>query len=178
MNCIDNCSDCCIYREYYPSKKFGKNGILILPDEKERIEELARYNNVKISIVPRLGISESENIRVIAYQLMGIEENGNTCPFLDVKSNKRSPHGGYLCKIYHDRPLACMAYPLNQINPTILDKKCNVCNDMDFDSEEKALIKIQKTMNFSGALWRYATGIGEKSDKDEISRGWIFEEYI
>ena len=31
---------------------------------------------------------------------MGIEENGNTCPFLDTKSGEKSPHGGFPCKIY------------------------------------------------------------------------------
>ena len=32
------------------------------------------------------------------------------CPFLD--ASKRSPHGGFSCMIYSDRPLACRAYPV------------------------------------------------------------------
>ena len=41
FRCIEECSQCCVEREYYPSKKFGKIGVLILPEEKERIERLA-----------------------------------------------------------------------------------------------------------------------------------------
>ena len=40
FRCIEECSQCYIEREYYPSKKFGKIGVLILPEEKERIEKL------------------------------------------------------------------------------------------------------------------------------------------
>ena len=50
FRCIQDCSQCCIEREYYPSKKFGKIGVLILPEEKERIEQLAKINGLKISI--------------------------------------------------------------------------------------------------------------------------------
>ncbi|MFB5608121.1 MAG: YkgJ family cysteine cluster protein, partial [Candidatus Nitrosomaritimum yanchengensis] len=35
FSCIQDCSQCCIEREYYPGKKFGKIGVLILPEEKE-----------------------------------------------------------------------------------------------------------------------------------------------
>ena len=38
FNCVQDCSQCCIEREYYPEKKFGKIGVLILPEEKERIQ--------------------------------------------------------------------------------------------------------------------------------------------
>ena len=38
FHCIQDCSQCCIEREYYPGKKFGKIGVLILPEEKEKIE--------------------------------------------------------------------------------------------------------------------------------------------
>ncbi len=73
FRCIDECSQCCIEREYYPSKKFGKIGVLILPDEKERIEKLSKLNGLKIKIVPRIGVSEdrnSEPTKILAYQLM------------------------------------------------------------------------------------------------------------
>jgi len=93
--------DCCIQREYYPNKQFGKIGVLILPEEKERIEELAKLNKIEIKILPRIGISENRNqlpTKILAYQLMGIEENGNTCPFLDTKSKKKSTHGDYHVK--------------------------------------------------------------------------------
>ena len=39
FRCIEECSDCCVQREYYPNKQFGKIGVLILPDEKEKIEK-------------------------------------------------------------------------------------------------------------------------------------------
>jgi hypothetical protein len=38
FRCIQDCSQCCIEREYYPEKKFGKIGVLILPEEKEKME--------------------------------------------------------------------------------------------------------------------------------------------
>ena len=84
FRCVEECSQCCIEREYYPTKQFGKIGVLILPVEKEQIEKLAIENKIKIKILPRIGISENRNqepTKILAYQLMGIEENGNTCPF-------------------------------------------------------------------------------------------------
>ena len=60
FRCIEECSQCCIEREYYPSKKFGKIGVLILPEEKERIEKLAKLNGLEIKILPRIGISEDK----------------------------------------------------------------------------------------------------------------------
>jgi len=76
FRCIEDCSQCCIEREYYPSKRFGKIGVLILPEEKERIEKLAKLNGLEIKILPRIGISEDKNstpTKILAYQLMGIE---------------------------------------------------------------------------------------------------------
>ena len=184
FGCITDCSQCCIEREYYPSKKFGKIGVLILPEEKERIHKLAEDIKVKVSILPRIGISEHGKhapTKIIAYQLMGKENNGNTCPFLDTASSKRSPHGGHLCKIYSDRPLACMAYPLNESNPIVLDPKCKFCKehktaDGNLDSETEALLKIKSEMEFSApTIWRYATSVGEESDRNEIQHGWIQE---
>lgn len=184
FGCISDCSQCCIEREYYPSKKFGKIGVLVLPEEKKRIEDLARDCNVNISILPRIGLSETGMLaptEIIAYQLMGREQNGNTCPFLDTESQKRSPHGGYTCKIYDKRPLACMAYPLNESAPIVLDKKCKFCKehgvaDGNLNSEIEALLKIKSKMHASApVVWRYATNVGEESDVDEIQHGWILE---
>jgi len=115
FKCVQDCSKCCIEREYYPTKKFGKVGVLILPDEKEKIESLAKNLHLDIVILPRIGVSyEKSNgpAKILAYQLMGRESNGNTCPFLDTESEERSPHGGYKCRIYESRPLACRAYPV------------------------------------------------------------------
>ena len=42
FSCVQGCSDCCIYREYYPAVEYGKIGVLLLPEEKTAIEELAR----------------------------------------------------------------------------------------------------------------------------------------
>ena len=184
FSCIQDCSQCCIEREYYPNKKFGKIGVLILPEENERIEHLAKINGLKISILPRIGISEngeSSPTEILAYQLMGIEPNGNTCPFLDTKTLDRSPHGGFPCKIYDKRPLACMTYPLIESEPIKLDQKCKFCKehgnaDKNLNSEIESLLKIKTKMATDAPLiWRYATGIGEESDKTQIKTGWIIE---
>ncbi len=185
FRCIEECSQCCIERDYYPSKKFGKIGVLILPEEKERIEKLAKLNRLKIKILPRIGISEDRNsipTKILAYQLMGIEKNGNTCPFLDTDSGNKSPHGGFPCKIYKERPLACMTYPLIESDPITLDKKCKFCKehetaDQNLNSEIESLLKIKEKMNTDASLiWRFATGIGEQEDQQILESGWILED--
>jgi len=185
FRCIQDCSQCCIEREYYPTKKFGKIGVLILPEEKERIEQLAKINGLKITILPRIGISEkkdSSQTKILAYQLMGIEQNGNTCPFLDTETSSRSPHGGFPCKIYNNRPLACMTYPLIESDPITLDQKCKFCKehdsaDQNLNSEIESLLKIKTKMTTNAPfIWRFATGVGEESDKEQIEIGWILEE--
>ncbi|MFB5638000.1 MAG: YkgJ family cysteine cluster protein [Nitrosarchaeum sp.] len=184
FKCIQDCSQCCIEREYYPTKEFGKIGVLILPEEKERIEQLAKTNGLEISILPRIGISEeneSHPTKILAYQLMGIEPNGNTCPFLDTETNMKSPHGGFPCKIYNKRPLACMTYPLIESDPITLDKKCKFCKehdsaDQNLNSEIESLLKIKTKMTTNAPkIWRYATGVGEESDKMKMKIGWILE---
>ncbi|MCV0431331.1 YkgJ family cysteine cluster protein [Nitrosopumilus sp.] len=185
FRCIEECSQCCIEREYYPSKKFGKIGVLILPEEKERIERLATKNKIKIKILPRIGISHKKDMqptKILAYQLMGSEKNGNTCPFLNIEGTEKSPHGGFPCRIYNERPLACSAYPLIEINPISLDQKCKFCkenNDADsnLNLEIESLLKIkEKMIPDTGFIWRYATNIGEKEDQEEMESGWILEE--
>ena len=185
FRCIDDCSQCCIEREYYPSKKFGKIGVLILPEEKDRIEKLAMKNGINIKILPRIGISDDKNLeptKVLAYQLMGSEKNGNTCPFLDIDSGKKLPHGGFPCKIYNERPLACSAYPLIESEPITLDEKCKFCKehgntDKNLNSEIESLLKIKEKMTpDSGHIWRYATNVGEVEDQELMTTGWILEE--
>jgi Fe-S-cluster containining protein len=184
FKCIDGCAQCCIEREYFPTKKFGKIGVLILPEEKQKIEKLAKQKNIQVSMLPRIGISHSENEQPIelAYQMMGIERNGNTCPFLDTTTDKKSPHGGYPCKIYEDRPFACRAYPLIQIDPIEFDQKCKFCKECgmaneNLNSEIESLLKIKTKMSTDAPqIWRYATGIGEDADKGQIQTGWIREE--
>ncbi len=185
FRCIEECSQCCVEREYYPSKKFGKIGVLILPEEKERIEKLSKSNGLKIKIVPRIGISEdrnSEPTKILAYQLMGIEKNGNTCPFLDTDSGDKSPHGGFPCKIYKDRPLACMTYPLIESEPITFDQKCKFCKehgtaDQNLNSEMESLLKIKEKMDTNAAfIWRFATKVVEKEDQGILESGWILEE--
>ena len=182
FSCIEDCSKCCIEREYYPTKKFGKVGVLILPDEKKKIELLAEKNGIKIIILPRIGISEKKSDGpdvILAYQMMGRDPNGNTCPFLDTTSSKRSPHGGYACKIYDARPLACRAYPVIESVPLTLDSKCKFCERCDtptgnVDSELESLVKIKDEMKTDAPyIWRYATGVGELQDKDLIENGWF-----
>ena len=185
FRCIDECSQCCIEREYYPSKKFGKIGVLVLPEEKERIENLAIKNNLEIKILPRIGVSENENefpTNILAYQLMGTEKNGNTCPFLDTDSGDKSPHGGFPCKIYNERPLACKAYPLIESEPITLDQKCKFCKEHgsangNLNTETEALLKIKERMiPNEQVIWRYATNVGEIEDQKILESGWILEE--
>ncbi len=185
FRCIDDCSQCCIEREYYPSKKFGKIGVLILPEEKERIEKLAKSNGLEIKILPRIGISEDKNstpTKILAYQMMGIEKNGNTCPFLDTDSGKKSPHGGFPCRIYKERPLACMTYPLIESDPITFDEKCKFCKehgtaDKNLNSEIESLLKIKEKMDTNASfIWRFATKIGEPEDQQILESGWILEE--
>lgn len=184
FKCVEECSQCCEQREYYPTKQFGKIGVLILPEEKNRIESLAKENGLEITILPRIGISYEKSTipsEILAYQMMGIEKNGNTCPFLDTKTNDRSPHGGFSCKIYEKRPLACKAYPVIESNPIKLDSKCKFCKNYgstseNLNSELESLIKIKTKINTKAPLvLRYATGVGEDSDKNVIERGWILE---
>ncbi|MBT8173269.1 MAG: YkgJ family cysteine cluster protein [Nitrosopumilus sp.] len=185
FKCIEECSQCCVEREYYPSKEFGKIGVLILPEEKEKIENISKLNKTQVKILPRIGVSTVKNsnpTKVLAYQMMGIEKNGNTCPFLDTTSGNKSPHGGFPCKIYEDRPMACRAYPLIESNPITLDGKCKFCKeygnaDKNLDSEMESLLKIKESMNTNlPVIWRFATGVGEDKDQSILKSGWIREE--
>jgi len=185
FRCIEGCAQCCIEREYFPGKKFGKIGVLILPDEKRKIERMAKEKGLDVLILPRIGKSNKKNpelIEVLAFQMMGKESNGNTCPFLDTQTDKKSPHGGYPCKIYQTRPLACQAYPLVESEPITLDKKCKFCQehqtaDQNLNSEMESLLKIKPKMTTDATfIWRYATGIGDKEDMPQIKEGWILEE--
>jgi len=184
FSCIKDCSQCCIEREYYPTKKFGKIGVLVLPEEKAKITELAKKYGLDVTILPRIGISYQNSDgpeKIIAYQMMGREKDGNTCPFLDTDSDKRSPHGGFTCRIYEQRPLACRAYPLIESIPITLDSKCKFCQehktaDSNLEGEIESLIQIKTEMSTNAPIvWRYATGIGREEDREEISKGWIRE---
>ena len=193
FRCIQDCSECCIKREYYPSKRYGKIGVLILPNEVDRIKKMAVENNIQVKILPRVGISKDGNndsehapTKILAYQLMGVEEDGDVCPFLDTESEERSPHGGLVCKIYKDRPLACTAYPLIESDPVTLDQKCKFCKecktaDSNLDTEAEALSRIKEEMMVVGTqdsrtvIWRFATGVGEAEDRKTVQFGWIRE---
>ena len=109
---------------------------------------------------------------------MGIEPDGNTCPFLDIEGGGKSPNGGYRCKIYEERPLACRAYPLIESSPVTLDPKCKFCETCsspsgNIQSETESLAKIKDRMYTEERyLWRYATGIGESYYVAQIKTGW------
>lgn len=197
FRCVQDCSECCIKREYYPSKKYGKIGVLILPNEVDRIKDLATKNGLQVKILPRVGISKSIDgdsnnndedspTKILAYQLMGIKDDGDVCPFLDTESEKRSPHGGFACKIYKDRPLACTAYPLIESEPITLDQKCKFCKehktaDRNLNEETEALLKIKEEMTPGTTpddkltIWRFATGVGDIKDQGIVQFGWIKE---
>ena len=192
FKCIDGCSDCCYYREYYPSTKYGKIGVILLPEEKMRIEALAKSMNVKINILPRLGIGKSTSglgpNRIIAYQIMGKQLDGNLCPFLSVDSSEKLPNQAFRCNIYKERPLACRAYPvIEEIGTTtILDNKCQFCTinrstlagANGLEDEILSLVKIKSKMKVDQEteIWRYATAIGEPQHKQKLlPEGWVLE---
>jgi Fe-S-cluster containining protein len=188
FECIEGCSDCCINRGYFPSKEFGKIGVILVPGERKKIERLAEIKKIDIKILPRIGVSRNDGgegpERIIAYQLMGRERDGNICPFLETDGSKKSPHGGALCSIYDERPAACKAYPLVTIDPTIstLDSKCSycvtnngnkVCN-LGLNDEITALNEIiaSTEADEDNQLWRYATNVGDSSGGKMLPEGW------
>lgn len=189
FSCIPDCSDCCINREYYPSEQFGKIGVLLLPQEVEEIEAQGQKLGVPVTILPRIavGSDSSPERRIIAYQLMGKNDDGDLCPFLDTESGKRSPHGGFACKIYQDRPNACRAYPLIDSEGARLDEHCRFCrehgtstaNEKTLKAESEALEKISgqvRVPDETYRVWRYATATGDKSLKDRmLPRGWVID---
>ena len=187
FSCISDCSDCCIYRQYYPSIEYGKIGVLVLPEEKAAMEMLAKKMNVSIKIVPRLAVGKESPEKIIAYQMMGKNSDGNLCPFLDVESNDRSPHGGFKCEIYYDRPLACRAYPVvNSDRKAALDKHCQFCRKhsttsasiegLQAEIEALATIKASVTADRNLRVWRYATATGRGEDGHKmLPEGWVIE---
>lgn len=178
FSCVEGCSDCCVYRDYYPTKEFGKIGVLLLPEEKTRIEELAKQKGIAVRIVPRLAVGAGGPERIIAYQMMG-KNDGDWCPFLDTET--KSPHGGYACSIYKQRPLACAAYPVIDSGAVAtLDPHCQFCKkhsqtvSLDgLQGELEALSKIKAQVRADDTkVWRYATATG----KDAVfPEGWVLE---
>jgi len=193
FRCVDGCSDCCIYREYYPSIEYGKIGVLLLPKEKLSVEKAASELKIKICILPRIGIStvapSERPEQILAYQLMGHSPNGDYCPFLDLNNHNRSPLGGLRCNIYKSRPLACKAYPIiaEGRKGLKLDCKCSFSCKYGASSSRKfmenELAALTEIRNFvvsdkDSRVWRYATGIGEKKDKDSLlPEGWYLQDF-
>jgi Fe-S-cluster containining protein len=193
FRCVDGCSDCCIYRQYFPSIEYGKTGVLLLPHEKSKIEESARRNNLEIKILPRVGIGRNSlgngPEEILIYQIMGRDDTGDNCPFLDTYSDLRAPNGGYRCIIYEERPLACRAYPVtentNNRDP-VLDSRCQFCTaNLDkpkkgsLISELAALrtIKRQVRIDTNTPVWRYATHLGEERDSAKFfPEGWLLQD--
>jgi uncharacterized protein len=186
FSCVQGCSDCCIFREYYPSVEYGKIGVLVLPEEKAAIERLAKNLGTKIRIIPRLAVGKKSPERIIAYQMMGKNEDGDLCPFLEVESKERSPHGGFKCKIYSDRPLACKAYPVIDVlnSKARFDTHCQFCKKFStskassegLQQEIEALAKIRASVTADEddiSIWRYATATGKSNDL--LPEGWILE---
>jgi uncharacterized protein len=190
FHCVQDCSDCCIYRQYFPSVEYGKIGVLLLPDEKEEIENLAKTYKLKIIILPRIGIGFNNKSngphQVVAYQLMG-KSNGDYCPFLDTDSNNRSPHGGFNCKIYDARPLSCRAYPvIREASKNLeLDGNCRFsCQNSIWasksllENELNALKRISNKFDrfADQRIWRYATHVGEEPFmKLFLPEGWYLQ---
>lgn len=191
FHCIEDCSDCCIYRQYYPSVDYGKIGVLLLPAEKNQVEDQADRLQIKITILPRLGVGINKKSdgpsQIIAYQLMG-NIDGDYCPFLDTKGNNRAPHGGFNCRIYEARPFACQAYPVIKEDKTTieLDSHCkfsaqysNQVSKNAVDNELRALSRISgRFEKLDGQkIWRYATHVGEKAFENLLlPQGWYLQE--
>jgi Fe-S-cluster containining protein len=189
FSCIPDCSDCCINREYYPSEQFGKIGVLLLPEEVKQIEAQAQKLGVSVTILPRIAVSSDNSPEriIIAYQLMGKNDDGDLCPFLDTESGRRSPHGGFTCNIYQDRPNACRAYPLIDAEGARLDERCRFCKEhgtstasaKTLQAESEALEKISGQVRAPAEtyrVWRYATATGDKSLKDMmLPQGWVID---
>src|SRR5678815_5268095 len=104
---------------------------------------------------------------------MGTNINGDYCPFLDIKSSNRSPHGGFNCMIYNRRPLSCRAYPAIKENKieVELDSNCRFsCQHSNqvgknlLDNELTALTRISNNFErfAEQVIWRYATHVGDK----------------
>lgn len=189
FRCVQGCSDCCISREYYPTEQYGKIGVLLLPDEVSKIEQSAREHNVTVRILPRIAVGRDSPERIVAYQMMGKNDDGDLCPFLGVESEKLSPHGGFPCRIYGERPLACRAYPLLRDDEALkLDEHCRFCRDFSTStasaqtlrSEAAALEQIRREVLVSDdslRIWRYATGTGRPEDKGRmLPEGWVIED--
>jgi len=184
FSCIQGCSDCCVYREYYPSVEYGKIGVLLLPDEKAVMERLAQKMKIKVRIVPRLAVGKEFPEKVIAYQMMGKNQDGDLCPFLDVASSD-SPHGGLDCRIYSERPLACRAYPVIDTDKAAatLDDHCQFCKKFSttkastagLQKEIESLVKIKASIVADNdRVWRYATATGIAGDTF-LPEGWVAE---
>jgi uncharacterized protein len=157
---------------------------------------------MEITILPRVGIGrkkrKNEPETIIAYQLMGKNSDGEVCPFLEMEGAERSPHGGYKCKIYNKKPVACSAYPVNiESKETVtLDSKCKFCKVNNKDEEQADDMVIQKSSltkeiialrkiqystqaDTSVEIWRYATGIGEKQKQKQFyPRGWVLQDDV
>jgi len=184
FSCVQGCSDCCIYREYYPSVEYGRIGVLLLPDEKAAVEKLAEEMEIKVKIIPRLAVGKEFPEKVIAYQMMGKNADGDLCPFLDVEGGERSPHGGFNCRIYQERPLACRAYPvIDAGKAATLDGHCQFCKKFStskalsdgLQQEIEALVKIKSRVTAGKNLvWRYATATGRSGDVF-LPEGWVAE---
>ena len=187
FSCVQGCSDCCIFREYYPSVEYGKIGVLVLPEEKASIERLAKNLSTRVRIIPRLAVGKNSPERIIAYQMMGKNEDGDLCPFLEIESKERSPHGGFKCKIYSDRPLACRAYPVVDVvdKTAKFDPHCQFCKKFStskassegLQREIEALAKIRANVTANDdddiSIWRYATATGKSNGL--LPEGWILQ---
>lgn len=184
FSCVQGCSDCCIYREHYPSVEYGKIGVLLLPEEKAATEKLAKKMKIKVKIIPRLAVGKESPEKVIAYQMMGKNGDGDLCPFLDIDGGERSPHGGFNCRIYSERPLACRAYPvIDTGREATLDGHCQFCKKFSttkvdtggLQQEIEALAKIKaNVIADNGSVWRYATAMGRPGDA-MLPEGWVAE---
>ncbi len=185
FSCVQGCSDCCIYRDYYPSVRYGKIGVLVLPDEKPVLESIARERNIEVKILPRLASGTDSPDTIIAYQMMGKNDDGDLCPFLDVEGPDSSPHGGFRCGIYDKRPAACRAYPvIDSAKSARLDEHCRFCKQFSttqakvagLEDEIIALSRIKEEVRSAAHIWRYATATGKIEDKSKMApEGWIME---
>ena len=135
--CIQ-CGECC---RHLVGRKFG---MAITPQEKTRLEILAKRRGINVHFAPLTW----NGYHITLYQFVD-----KICPFLDRKTNR--------CKIYPWRPLACRMYPLHPLGVsdcTALDHLQRRGFKIIFPPHlQQAAIQYQQTIMplIRGALKRY-----------------------
>ena len=137
------CGECC---RNLVGRRFG---MAITPQEKQRLEILARRRGINVHFAPLTW----NGYKITLYQF-----TQKICPFLDQNTNR--------CKIYPWRPLACKMYPLHPYGVsdcTALDRLQRRGFKVIFPPQlQNAAIKYLQTVVplIRGAVKRYSLSFG------------------